>query len=350
MEDTNITGLELYTTTNVTMVNDTTSNVLCYRVPVNSSVLWIASIIFLSLSLVICVGNGLVIIVCLKSSTLRSNYSSYLYIINLAVADFGAGLVLPVNILGLWYPEIMLFSSYVCAFRFSLFNFFGSASIYLLAALTYDRYVAITEPLRYHDIMTTRKHIIACFLAWVPALLIGWLMPLLWHNPFDVCPSCTIGSNMSRNYYRFISIPVVTTISLFIIILYIRIFVIANRQRKRISDLDVASQMQAQEQYHSLKQQMKRLKVGLTIFAAYYISFLPFFIIIAVQMYGGVFNSLFLNTIRLLSTFILPINSCVNPFIYTYKLPPIRQGLKLLMGMNTVEVENNIHLAPPGEG
>ncbi len=70
--------------------------------------------------------------------------------------------------------------------------------------------------------------------------------------------------------------------------LYVKIFSIARQQMKRIADMALSGGGQSQES--PLKQQIKLVKAGLTVFAAFYIFFLSFYIILSVQMYGGIFN------------------------------------------------------------
>ncbi|XP_013769324.1 olfactory receptor 4P4-like [Pundamilia nyererei] len=56
-----------------------------------------------------------------------------------------------------------------CLFQFFMFYTLGGSEFFLLAAMAYDRYVAICKPLQYHIIM--RKTTVSIF------LIIAWLVP-----------------------------------------------------------------------------------------------------------------------------------------------------------------------------
>ena len=252
--------------------------------------MWVGVVMMMVLFVVICSGNGLVIFVFLRVPHLRT--MTNFYIIQLAVADFGLGLMLPFNVAVAFKPELVLVNSDVCALRFATFLMFGASSIFSLVALTHDRYLAITDPLRYHDVMTTRRYVIAASCIWIPAVIVGLVIPCVWHRPFDSCPNCTIPDIFERDFFRYIIVPIFTFVSLFMVGLYLRIFSIARRQMKSIADMEVGTPGHSQESKNksSLQQEMKLIKAGLTVFAAFYICFLPFFITISIQMYLGIYN------------------------------------------------------------
>ena len=305
------------------------------------SLRWIFAAIMLFFTLIICSGNGLVILVFLRSPKLRT--MTNFYIIQLAVADFSLGLTLPFNVAVMFEPQLVLVYSVVCALRYSLYLMFGAASIFSLTALTYDRYLAITDPLRYHDVMTLKRYVINGAMIWSPAVVVGLIIPAFWHRPFASCPRCGLLDIFERDYFRYIIVPTFTAVSLFMVGLYMRIFSIARRQMKTIADMDVGTPGHSQEskKKSSLQQEMKLIKAGLTVFAAFYITFLPFFIIISIQMYGGIHDNPGLNTGLAFSSMVLSINSCINPVIYTYKLPAFKTEVKNMFHMTTSNEQNS---------
>ncbi|XP_037703333.1 olfactory receptor 6C74-like [Choloepus didactylus] len=58
-----------------------------------------------------------------------------------------------------------------CAVQLFLFIFFGAAEFFLLAAMSYDRYVAICKPLHYTTIMSSRACTKLVFISWLVAFL-----------------------------------------------------------------------------------------------------------------------------------------------------------------------------------
>ena len=298
--------------------------------------MWVVAVMTMVLFVVICSGNGLVIFVFLRAPQLRTMTNCY--IIQLAVADFGLGLTMPFHGLAVAFkPELALVNSDVCVLRFATFLMFCASSIFSLVALTHDRYIAITNPLRYHDVMTTNRYVIAASCIWIPAVIVGLIIPCVWHRPFGSCPNCTIPDILERDYLRYIIVPTFTFVSLFMVGLYMRIFSIARRQMKSIANMDVGTPGHSQEfkNKSSLQQEMKLIKVGLTVFAAFYICFLPFCITISIQMYLGIYNNTLLDNARALTSTMISINSCINPIIYTYKLPAFKMELTKLLGIKT---------------
>ena len=104
-------------------------------------------LIELLLMLWICIGNGLVIFVFLKSAKLNSCPSSA-FITNLAVSDFLVGIFMALHIAMYLHSE-MLQDVHVCILRYVTLLLTQSASVNGLLALTYDRYYAIKWPLHY---------------------------------------------------------------------------------------------------------------------------------------------------------------------------------------------------------
>ncbi|XP_037703335.1 olfactory receptor 6C76-like [Choloepus didactylus] len=58
-----------------------------------------------------------------------------------------------------------------CAVQLFLYIFFGAAEFFLLAAMSYDRYVAICKPLHYTTIMSSKVCTKLVFTSWVAAFL-----------------------------------------------------------------------------------------------------------------------------------------------------------------------------------
>ena len=302
---------------------------------------WVVGVIMMLFVVIIWCGNGLVILVFLRSPNLRT--MTNFYIMQLAVADFGLGLALIFNIVVQAKPETVLENDVVCAFKYALYQMFCAASIFGLAALTHDRYLAITDPLRYHDVMTRKRYVVSGCVIWIPAIIVGFVVPCSWHRSLGSCPNCTIPNILERDYYRYIVVPGFTVVSLFMFVLYMRIFSIARYQIKSIADLNMGTQGPGeQSKKNSLQKQMKLIKVGLTVFAAFYICFLPFFITISIQMYLGIYNDPLVDIIRPLTASILSINSCINPIIYTYKLPAFKMELKNFLGIKTTVKQINV--------
>ncbi|XP_004692712.1 PREDICTED: olfactory receptor 6C75 [Condylura cristata] len=78
-----------------------------------------------------------------------------------------------------------------CVAQLFFFIFLGVTEFYLLAAMSYDRYVAICRPLHYTTIMSSRVCILLVFSSWLAGFLIIF-PPLILLLHLDFCASNVI--------------------------------------------------------------------------------------------------------------------------------------------------------------
>ncbi|XP_054849400.1 olfactory receptor 10A4-like isoform X2 [Eublepharis macularius] len=114
-------------------------------------------IIFLLVYTITLTGNILIILITTIDSALQS--PMYFFLRNLSSLEICFNLVIVPKMLVNFLTENKTISYAGCATQMYFFFFFGAAECCLLAAMAYDRYIAICNPLRYPDIMNRR----ACF-------------------------------------------------------------------------------------------------------------------------------------------------------------------------------------------
>ncbi|XP_030395635.1 olfactory receptor 10A4-like isoform X2 [Gopherus evgoodei] len=114
-------------------------------------------LIFLGIYTITLTGNVLIILVTSFDPALNS--PMYFFLRNLASLEICFNLVIVPKMLVNLLMENKAISFAGCAAQMYFFFFFGAAECCLLAAMAFDRYVAICNPLHYPDIMTQR----ACF-------------------------------------------------------------------------------------------------------------------------------------------------------------------------------------------
>ncbi|XP_073405517.1 olfactory receptor 6Q1-like [Dendrobates tinctorius] len=86
--------------------------------------------------------------------------------------------------------------SYVgCVTQLFIFTFLGASECYLLAAMAYDRYVAICNPLRYTIIMQDKYVICLLIVSWLTGLFTP-VLPVLFLTQLDFC-----GPNQIDHYF-----------------------------------------------------------------------------------------------------------------------------------------------------
>ncbi|KAG8549670.1 hypothetical protein GDO81_020224 [Engystomops pustulosus] len=119
----------------------------------------------------------------------------YFFLYNLAVLDiFYSSVVVPKMLTDL-VSQKKTISFYGCMLQIHFFHFLGSSEVVLFSVMSYDRYVAIAQPLRYTTIMSTN---VCCGLAacsWV----IGFFHALTHFIMTARLPYC--GPNIVRHFF-----------------------------------------------------------------------------------------------------------------------------------------------------
>lgn len=128
---------------------------------------------------VVITGNSLVILAAFKSHRLQR--VTNLFIVSLATSDLLLGCaVLPFSITNEVLGHYWIFGETWCSIWLAIDVWVCTASILNLCIISFDRYLAITRPIRYMSIMTKRKARFLIALCWILSFiicfppLIGW--------------------------------------------------------------------------------------------------------------------------------------------------------------------------------
>ena len=274
-----------------------------------------ASLCLTFIGITIAVGNGTVFVVYCSNKQLRTmtNY----FVLSLAVSDFLVGTVLlPLRV---WSPESQALGPLIA---FTLI-----ASLSNISGCTYDRYIAIHRPLRYHSILTKKKVHKIIVAIWLVPLVVA-IIPQIWLSPaVGIRPH--IISRVQRVYVALMSFGVLIT-CLVLIGIYISVFCVAKRHFEAIAYLNsFADQRRHQEQngsrpnmksrrfsLKSLVKDVKATKLVAMIGAAFTICWLPL-IIINIFESIGCFELLPIDFVTV-ALFTIFCNSLGNPAIYAF--------------------------------
>ncbi len=287
---------------------------------------WLYFSINLPLMLGICLGNGLIIATFIRMWKLLT-LSNYL-ILQLALADFALGFSLLYNALTMVLRALTL-SHNLCALRQAVFMFPGTASLTGIVAITCNRYLAIVQnPLTYQDNPSPMYYVMYTLIIWIPAATLGFLLPMMWHNH---CPSeCAFILIMTTSFLKKGFLPFLVLMAFPMTALYAQILSTAKKHLRNIADnayLPHDGSSQLQDSMYT-KGQIKVLKTGLLVFATFYISWLPFLVILAIQLYSDQLEQASpMGMARSLTMCLIPVNSMANPLIYAYKLPDLKSEL-----------------------
>ncbi|CAM9144307.1 unnamed protein product [Bubo scandiacus] len=174
--------------------------------------------LFLGISLAALLGNGLIITAIACDHHLHT--PMYFFLLNLSLLDLGSiSTTLPKAMANsLWDNRHISYLG--CAAQVFFFLFFISAELYLLTIMSYDRYVAICNPLHYGTLLGSRACVHMAAAAWGTGLLNSLLhtantfsLPLCQGNAVDQF-FCEIPQilklSCSHSYIREIGIIVVS--------------------------------------------------------------------------------------------------------------------------------------------
>ncbi|XP_049714049.1 olfactory receptor 5K1-like [Elephas maximus indicus] len=111
-------------------------------------------VVFFAIYLITMVGNlGLVALIFMER---RLHTPMYIFLGNLALMDSCCSCAITPKMLENFFSEDRMISLYECMAQFYFLCLAETADCFLLAAMAYDRYVAICRPLQYHTMMSKK--------------------------------------------------------------------------------------------------------------------------------------------------------------------------------------------------
>ncbi|XP_076723150.1 olfactory receptor 5K1 [Callospermophilus lateralis] len=111
-------------------------------------------VVFLTIYLITMVGNlGLVALIFTQR---QLHTPMYIFLGNLALVDSCCACAITPKMLENFFSEDRRISLYECMVQFYILCTVETADCFLLAAMAYDRYVAICSPLQYHTLMSKK--------------------------------------------------------------------------------------------------------------------------------------------------------------------------------------------------
>ncbi|XP_077003624.1 olfactory receptor 5K1-like [Tamandua tetradactyla] len=130
-------------------------------------------VIFFAMYLITMVGNlGLVSLIYMER---RLHTPMYIFLGNLALMDSCCSCAITPKMLGNFFSEDKMISLYECMAQFYFLCLAETTDCFLLAAMAYDRYVAICSPLLYHTRMSKKL----CIQMLTGAYIAGNLNPMI---------------------------------------------------------------------------------------------------------------------------------------------------------------------------
>ena len=184
---------------------------------------------------------------------------------------------------------------------------FSAASFLGVVAVSVDRFLAVHLHLRYRELVTHRRVVVAMISIWVYSAFVSLIT--FW------------GPNNALYLLSTINAAFGFIITL---VVYIRIYLTVRRHKNEIQSVQIRNEAQSEE----VKKLTVLIKSTVGIFYVYLvllICYLPYLICVTViRIYG---STTALKTLYIYSVTLLYLNSSLNPVIYCWKMRHIRDAI-----------------------
>ncbi|XP_046729961.1 trace amine-associated receptor 13c-like [Silurus meridionalis] len=282
-------------------------------------------------------GNLLVIISVFHFKQLHT--PTNILVLSLAVSDFLIGALVMPSVL-IWAIEsCWIFDTGYCISFLITGYILTSLSIYNVALIAVDRYLALSNPFLYTNNISRRTMSIVVISNWFASLLYNILL-CYFNGSFTssiMCPGeCFLFLNEVWSAIDLV-ITFIFPLSV-IIILYSRVFLIAKKHATAIRELNNHTRPQTQKiTSHSMKSERKAAKVLGILVSVFLIFLLPYYIY---SLLGDVIE---LQSETFLKVFtVLYLNSTINPVIYALFYPWFRRCIKLILTLKIFQTDSAI--------
>ncbi|XP_031565863.1 histamine H1 receptor-like isoform X2 [Actinia tenebrosa] len=272
--------------------------------------------IFIPLTLLTVTGN-LLVLLAIFVDPYRDLKSPFNYFVaNLAVADLLVGLV--VDPLGVVYHYSEgLQGKYPASLNYIHVPYFmtSSASVLSLAALTFDRYLAITSPMSYRTRLNPKRAGFVSLGIWVFSVAFSFLYLVTGYLMFS-----------------FIFMHTIILFSFFVMLFtYQRIFKVFRTQVEQWDNMNDAKNEDNFAKRQAVRWEQKVTKTFLIMLVFFLGCYLPACICIYITNLCSTCSCVLIHWARDAHFFLILSNSSINPFLYAVRFENFRKAFKKML-------------------
>ncbi|XP_021435692.2 trace amine-associated receptor 13c-like [Oncorhynchus mykiss] len=289
-------------------------NSSCRKALLSTSI-YITLYIFFSLISAVTIFLNILVIISI-SHFKQLHTTTNLLILSLAASDLLVGLiVIPVTTVATM-ESCWGFGEYFCVFQFYIAFLCASLSLGNLVLISIDRYVAVCDPLMYHSKITITRMMCCISITWCCCII---YRAAIIKNLVNVqVPSRCLNECFTVEGLIWVNIVdlVITMVvpCSIIITLYLKIFVVARSQARKVFSKEAAS-VSGVKTIQANKSERKAAKTLSIVVVNYLICWIP-------SLFLFFFFSFLIDNLTTLFISFLPlVNSLINPIIYAFFYP-----------------------------
>lgn len=279
------------------------------------------------LALIILTGNAFTCVIFLSTKQLRQQYMN-IFLVSLAVSDILMAVMVVPGYTSFCAGCKPYLSSDTCWILAQTKDLVFSSSFFSLLAITYDRYLAVLCPLQYGSRMTRNKVTCMVIAIWVIPALIASARNIWWQTQPE--KQATAINKVYNVILVFLLVMLPAVIMALVNAMIVRAIQTQKRKTFPLRELSSANQEISGEETRAEASRKRRGTIAcVAVVLVFVLSWIPR----SFYNFAFVFGRADLVTPLLvkLSMFFLLLQSCVNPFIYSFYRADFRQAAKRLL-------------------
>ncbi|XP_073771306.1 trace amine-associated receptor 6-like [Danio rerio] len=300
------------------------NNLSCFK-EIKPQTDYVVLYIFIFLASVVTVFLNLLVIISI-SHFRQLHTPTNLLILSLAVADLIVGLIV-IPFMGIRFIDSCWYygETFCSVFLFITFAVV-SGSLGNLVLISLDRYIAVSDPLRYTVKITTDRIVICIVVNWLCSSIYSFIF--LYNSVFypETQNGCYGDCRVSFKFEHFVTDLLVTFVapSCVIMSIYVKIFCVAKHQAKVVNSVTGVS-----------KSQRKAGKTLGIVVMVFFMCWIPYYIVILIEG-----NELTESVEFNVTCWIVYMNSCMNPLIYSLFYKWFRISAKHILTLNILKLSS----------
>ncbi|XP_064159498.1 trace amine-associated receptor 13c-like [Anguilla rostrata] len=311
------------------------SNFSCLGTPLTAADVLLYVSVAVVVTLTVC-GNFLVIISICHFKQLQTPTNFLL--LSLAMSDFLVGAIVMPLYFTMLIDSQRCFGILYCTICNVASYYLPTLSIYNVALIAVDRYLAISNPFHYSMKMTVNVTLRIIAILWLYSFI--YIMLLLYFNEnfTDMkanitCGECIVNVNTVWAFVDFISVFVLPCS--IIIFIYLNIFVIAKKHAKKIRNVRMCPKVNNS----SMESERKAAKTLGVLVAVFLLCLLPYYVSVFFNVY---IRNRSVNLAVSISWILIYLNSSINPIIYALFYPWFQRSAKLIITLKICGTDSSV--------